>query len=295
MHINKVEENLYIGGHPAVAHDVLAAHGITHVLSVAYGYESVDMGGRVHKVAGIDDIDSEDLLSLLPECVSFIEEGMKAGIVLVHCQAGVSRSASVVCAYLMKKYNMPVEAALDKIKEARPSIKPNGGFHEQLELWGRMHCAIDPLHPAYRLHRLKQLADRRIENGFLNINDLTNDPEKDLDKKVYRCKKCRRQLFIQRNTIEHESGKGQESFKWHKREDPIKAQQQLSKCTSYFIEPLKWMGPVVVGVLDGKLSCPKCDSRVGSFNWSGAQCSCGAWVTPAFEVHCKRVDEVIKG
>ena len=46
-----------------------------------------------------------------------------------------------------------------------------------------------------------------------------------------------------------------------------------------------------LSMVEGKLACPKCATRLGSFNWSGAQCSCGAWVTPAVQVVRSRVDE----
>lgn len=41
---------------------------------------------------------------------------------------------------------------------------------------------------------------------------------------------------------------------------------------------------------EGRLSCPKCTARIGSFSWSGAPCSCGRWVTPAFQFQLSRVD-----
>ena len=44
---------------------------------------------------------------------------------------------------------------------------------------------------------------------------------------------------------------------------------------------------------DGKIACPKCSTRVGNYNWSGMQCSCGAWITPAFQVIKSKVDEAI--
>lgn len=40
-----------------------------------------------------------------------------------------------------------------------------------------------------------------------------------------------------------------------------------------------------------QLLCPKCTSKLGSFSWWGEQCSCGHWVTPAFQIHKSRVDE----
>lgn len=42
--------------------------------------------------------------------------------------------------------------------------------------------------------------------------------------------------------------------------------------------------PFAGGEVEGKLSCPKCATRLGTYCWAGAQCSCGAWVTPAFQV-----------
>lgn len=44
--------------------------------------------------------------------------------------------------------------------------------------------------------------------------------------------------------------------------------------------------------IEGKLTCPnaKCGGRLGSFNWSGSQCSCGSWVVPAIQVVASKVD-----
>lgn len=59
-----------------------------------------------------------------------------------------------------------------------------------------------------------------------------------------------------------------------------------TECTSLFLEPLSWMNEsgIAEGNVEGKLMCNGCSSRIGSFAWSGEQCSCGAWVTPAFQV-----------
>merc|ERR1712070_1273578 len=51
------------------------------------------------------------------------------------------------------------------------------------------------------------------------------------------------------------------------------------------------MEPLVeAGLLQGKLCCPQCNSRFGNFNWAGQQCSCGCWVTPAFQINLSRID-----
>ncbi|KFV74575.1 Dual specificity protein phosphatase 12, partial [Struthio camelus australis] len=110
---------------------------------------------------------------------------------------------------------------------------------------------------------------------------------------LYRCRKCRRSLFRSSSILSHVEGNGPAAFA-HKR---ITDSTQLhddgrDKCTSYFTEPVQWMEPALLGVMEGQLLCPKCTSKLGSFSWRGEQCSCGRWVTPAFQIHKSRVDEV---
>jgi len=52
--------------------------------------------------------------------------------VLVHCQAGVSRSTSLVLAYLMKNANMTLKDAFQHVKMRRECIGPNEGYMKQL-------------------------------------------------------------------------------------------------------------------------------------------------------------------
>ena len=48
--------------------------------------------------------------------------------VLVHCHAGISRSAAILCAYLMTKHYWSYEQALNFIKKRRNRVKPNENF-----------------------------------------------------------------------------------------------------------------------------------------------------------------------
>jgi len=52
--------------------------------------------------------------------------------VLVHCQAGISRSATLVIAYLIKHQKMNLKDAYLHVKSKRPQIGPNKGFIQQL-------------------------------------------------------------------------------------------------------------------------------------------------------------------
>ena len=54
-----------------------------------------------------------------------------AGRVYVHCQQGISRSATIVLAFLMLKRSMDVIEAVKTVREKR-EIFPNDGFLRQL-------------------------------------------------------------------------------------------------------------------------------------------------------------------
>lgn len=116
----------------------------------------------------------------------------------------------------------------------------------------------------------------------------------DLATTSYRCKKCRVTLFTSSMLVAHEAGEGQEAFRWHKREQNKGG--AAHGCTSHFLESelaveRKLLKPELAAELQGDLVCPKCAARYGYFNWSGAQCSCGAWVAPAIQVTKSKVDE----
>lgn len=54
------------------------------------------------------------------------------GKILVHCEAGISRSPTICMAYLMKMRKFRLEEAFDYIKQRRSLISPNFGFMGQL-------------------------------------------------------------------------------------------------------------------------------------------------------------------
>ncbi len=57
------------------------------------------------------------------------------GGALVHCVAGVSRSASLCLAYLVRHGGLDLLQAFEQVRRARPYIRPNRGFAVQLMQW----------------------------------------------------------------------------------------------------------------------------------------------------------------
>jgi hypothetical protein len=62
-----------------------------------------------------------------------------------------------------------------------------------------------------------------------------------------------------------------------------------SRCTSIFlVDPPSWLVPGEG--MHGKLCCSKCSARVGQWSWIGGTCSCGLWLSPAFQINISKVD-----
>lgn len=95
-------------------------------------------------VINVLDMPFENLLRHFKPAVEFIKNAIKSGgTVLVHWYAfhslvtvfsfaGVSRSASVVIAYLMKEMGLPALDAMTYTRKRRPIVFPNPGFQRQL-------------------------------------------------------------------------------------------------------------------------------------------------------------------
>ncbi|KAG3274831.1 dual specificity protein phosphatase 19 [Ictidomys tridecemlineatus] len=137
LQVGVIKPWLLLGSQDA-AHDldVLKKHKVTHILNVAYGVENAFFSEFTYKSISILDLPETNILSYFPECFEFIEQAkMKDGVVLVHCNAGVSRAAAIVIGFLMNSEEISFTSAFALVKNARPSICPNSGFVEQLRTY----------------------------------------------------------------------------------------------------------------------------------------------------------------
>ncbi|KAG5194720.1 hypothetical protein JEQ12_012996 [Ovis aries] len=142
-HVNEVWPNLFLGdAYAARDKNKLTQLGITHVVNVAAGKFQVDTGAKFYRgmpleYYGIEADDNPffDLSVYFLPVARYIRSALSVpqGRVLVHCAMGVSRSATVVLAFLMICENMTLVEAIQTV-QARRDICPNSGFLRQLQV-----------------------------------------------------------------------------------------------------------------------------------------------------------------
>lgn len=180
---------LYLGTEwNASNYDSLVSDGITHILNVSSDVDNFFPDAFKYLNIRVRDVDETDLLKEFDRTNKFIQEARDSGncsmalhslqvcmwtfvfwmnytlsgtACIVHCKMGVSRSASVVLAYLMKEYHYSLESAFNFTKQKRTCINPNDGFRVQLATYESILNA----------HRAKySLFEPNLSNGNTNTS-----------------------------------------------------------------------------------------------------------------------------
>ncbi|KAK7197376.1 hypothetical protein NESM_000685200 [Novymonas esmeraldas] len=139
----------------------------------------------------------------------------------------------------------------------------------------------------------------------------------------YTCRRCRALLFAESDVVPHDPLDGAKKTFKYRRGGPSRrdgdgdddngsggsgaisdAAAATATCTSLFLDPdqTPWVVADVheasvngAAVEPDTLYCPnpRCRAKLGTQSWTGSQCSCGAWVTPAFRIHARAVDKML--
>jgi len=114
--------------------DTLARLGIDHVLNVTTAKPTYHQSDKItYKQLLAADNGSQNIKQYFDEAFTFIDVARDCkGSVLIHCQAGVSRSPTIAIAYLIKYFSMSMVEAYRFIKCRRSIISPNLNFMGQL-------------------------------------------------------------------------------------------------------------------------------------------------------------------
>lgn len=136
--------NLWLGSITTTSKAIFfSGQNIKHVLSILKQPPGLPEG-FIHTVIPLEDHSTEPLIDVLDTTFNFIEEALATGGgIYVHCMAGVSRSASVVVAYIMKKKQLSVDDAINFVQSKREIINPNPGFLKQLKLYQELGWTIE--------------------------------------------------------------------------------------------------------------------------------------------------------
>jgi protein-tyrosine phosphatase len=131
---SRIQPNLWVG--PTLRtgedYDQLISLKITAILRVQdesdRGYSGVDTertmatrAGFVFESAPVKDFNNAELQRCLPECVDTLARLLGQGhAVYIHCHSGVSRSPTVVAAYLHWCLGWELDRALLHLRQCRP-------------------------------------------------------------------------------------------------------------------------------------------------------------------------------
>lgn len=146
---SKINDDLFLGVRPLQDDTpALRAAGVTHVVSAipANKQDELDYLKADFQTCflALDDRIDADIASQFGVYFRFVETALGAdgkNKVLVHCEAGVSRSATLVIAWLMKQQGMCFFDAFSAVKARRARALPNIGFASQLQ---RFEFALMP-------------------------------------------------------------------------------------------------------------------------------------------------------
>ena len=138
-HIDRIIDNIFLGNWgDSISEDSLKYNNIKCILTLNKNFvhsktdrDMFDRLGIKYKYIEVQDSVNANILQHVDTSLQFLKQC--SGNILVHCTAGVSRSVSIVIAYLMKEKNMTYDDALSFIKKKRPIANPNKSFIYQLK------------------------------------------------------------------------------------------------------------------------------------------------------------------
>ncbi|RNA25119.1 dual specificity phosphatase 19-like [Brachionus plicatilis] len=132
---------LYLGGHNSIKNVAeLTKYGITHVLNMAQelslnNHEYLDKKIKILQISAKD----AEMYNIRPDfdlAFMFIDDCLRSGgKIVVNCARGISRSATIVIAYLMFRYNLRLDQAYSLVSSLRPQVRPNIGFRNILGIY----------------------------------------------------------------------------------------------------------------------------------------------------------------
>lgn len=138
-----IEDKLYLGNEgSSFSKKKLKKRGITDIIIVGYNLYKFYPEDFNYKQIEIDDNEHEEILKYFIPIILYILNN-EDKVFFIHCQAGISRSASIVISIIMFIKKLNFEEAFKFVSNKRKIISPNFGFIQQLKEFQEMLELID--------------------------------------------------------------------------------------------------------------------------------------------------------
>ncbi|KAF8606906.1 phosphatases II, partial [Ceratobasidium sp. AG-I] len=121
--------------------------GVTHIACIRDAKEAFSVRPRFegqfeYLVLDVEDNEEQNLIRLFPKAKAFIDNAISnGGRVLVHCNGGISLSPSFVIMYVMERFQLVWDEALQMVQNRRYCISPNNGFITQIKEYESIYRA----------------------------------------------------------------------------------------------------------------------------------------------------------
>jgi protein-tyrosine phosphatase len=177
-----IDDALYLGG--VAAYKLLGDTGITHVVKVSHEQspqlpdqvkllhigvpdESSQWNTLLGKASTENEEAPKDPAKWFERTFTFIDGALQNNHkVLVHCEVGMSRSATVVLAYLMNRCGISYGQALNHVKTRRPIVRPNAGFAQGLLQYDQELRKVERVVPKQFQELAAELQKLSVYNPF---------------------------------------------------------------------------------------------------------------------------------
>ncbi|KAF6003847.1 dual specificity phosphatase 19 [Cyanidiococcus yangmingshanensis] len=206
-------------------------------------------GNRLwNRVPALQDMPQEDLWPVLQDALPLVRRAQQEQLgVLCHCVSGQSRSVALVCAFLMQQHAYGLIEARNALERSGVDVCMNHGFVHQLRIWnGGRSRFVREMH-GLTCMSLKQtwLDEYAVEWETVQRDAMSGIVSSS-------CLQCRIPLFRPHRDVLHEDHEG------------------------YRLFPISWMPKSfdgsgtrgMLGSLRGRLRCPLCSRKLGTFDLS---------------------------
>ena len=128
-----IQNKLYLGNYDfATNENLLSKLNISSILVCGAELKCKFPHKYNYLKLNLRDYEEDSLLPYIEKSVQFIVDNFPNGV-FVHCKAGISRSPSIIIAFLIKSYKYTYDEAYEYVKSKRKKIMPNNKFISELK------------------------------------------------------------------------------------------------------------------------------------------------------------------